>query len=76
MFIHTYCEYWNRGYVVAAFSASEALKLEIKKWCWQTYGSPGHQHLTAETRWLDNVKDGEVLFNNQEDLTLFVLKWS
>ena len=69
MFIHVYNEHWNQGHYVAAFRAGVDTLAEIKQWCYATYGNPGH-------RWIDNVHFGEALFNNQQDLEWFLLRWS
>ena len=82
MFIHTYetnsdfltdspCKY------VAAFKQLTKVDavVEMKKWCWETFGEPGHNHLTFQTRWKDSIEYGEVFFNRKEDLEWFVLRW-
>jgi len=76
MFIHTYDEYWDQGHAVAAFSTSKDAVAEIRKWCYNVYGPPGYNHLTAQIRWKDYIDHGEVLFDKREDLSLFLLKWS
>ncbi len=44
MFIHTYDEYWNQGYAVAAFpTPSIDLIVEMKTWCQKSYGEPGER---------------------------------
>jgi len=71
MFIHTYHEYWNQGWIVAAFARINDVNkfLEMRQWCYDTYGKPGD-------RWKDGIAYGEVLFNAEKDLTLFLLKWA
>jgi len=70
MFIHTYDEYWNQGHAVAAFSIPSIDQIrEMKSWCREIYGEPGD-------RWQDQIIHGEVLFDDRQDLALFVLRWS
>lgn len=70
MFIHTYDEYWNEGWAVAAFKTLPIDKItEIKEWCNKEYGVPGE-------RWKDGIAFGEICFEDKKDLTLFVLRWS
>lgn len=69
MFIHTYEEYQNQGWAVAAFSANIDTLKEIRQWCYSTYGPPGE-------RWEDAIRWGEVYFSDKKDLLLFSLKWS
>ena len=86
MFIHTYetpapvisqfdtevCLWY-----VAAFKQMTKVDevVEMKKWCWQTFGTPEHNHLTFQTRWKDSIEYGEVYFSRKQDLEWFVLKW-
>ncbi len=82
MFIHTYAQPHDwRGdpdttWLVAAFETPRQNRPEITKWCYQTFGPPGMNHLTHQIRWKDSIQYGEVYFSNQEDLTMFVLRWS
>lgn len=71
MKIHTYDEYWNQGWAVAAFPRLYPMDkvVEMKEWCRSIYGEPG-------LRWKDQIEYGEVLFYNYKDLTLFLLKWA
>lgn len=48
---------------------------EIRRWCFETFGPPGPLVNTAETRWIDDVRYGEIVFQREQDLMLFVLKW-
>lgn len=48
---------------------------EIIEWCHTTFGQPGFlQDSTA--RWADDIWYGEVYFRDNEDLMMFVLRWS
>lgn len=71
MYIHTYrCT--NAHWFVAAFAVgmfSQELINEIKQWCSTTYGEAGK-------RWRDDIHNGEVLFRDETDVTLFLLRWS
>jgi hypothetical protein len=80
MFIHTYQQGkdWRDAtpWHVAAFTTPKEYRSEITRWCYQTFGSPGMNHLTKQIRWKDSVHYGEVYFKHEKDLTLFILKWS
>jgi len=79
MMIHHYKRFAPNGikvWYVAAFPAPDQnLTYEIRKWCYEAYGLPGHRPDTIETRWTDDVKYGEVTFERESDLTLFLLRW-
>lgn len=49
---------------------------EIRRWCFESFGPPGYLSHIDETRWQDDVKYGEIVFQREEDLTLFLLRWS
>lgn len=69
MAIHTYDEYWNQGHAVAAFPRPSIDKaIEMKNWCQESFGEPGD-------RWIDHIDSGGVLFNDKQDLLLFMLRW-
>ena len=49
---------------------------EIRAWCVETLGIPGYQEQIDRTRWLDDITDsGTIYLCNDEDLTLFLLRW-
>ena len=48
---------------------------EILDWCLTTFGEPGYQEEIGRSRWLDNTVEGEIMLCNDEDLTLFLLRW-
>lgn len=48
---------------------------EIKKWCIDTYGKSGYREDTWDNRWIDNTKNSEIMLCNDEDLTMFLLRW-
>ena len=81
MFIHTYDlkrdeDGTGEGpWHVAAFTLPKNYP-EIQKWCHVTFGSPGFNHLTYQTRWKDEIFYGEVYFSRKKDLEWFVLRWS
>ena len=61
---------------IAAFRTQPPNKVtEIRKWCYNTYGEPGYRVDSAEIRWQDGVSRGEVLFNREGDLMMFLLRW-
>jgi hypothetical protein len=80
MFIHTYEQVkdWRieTAWLVAAFETPRQNRAEITRWCYQTFGSPGMNTLTKQTRWKDSIQYGEVYFISKEDLMMFVLRWS
>ena len=79
MFIHTYSlkndvngcgsgPYGGGPWHVASF-ARQKNYYEIGEWCYETFGEP-------DFRWADEIFYGEVYFKHEEDLMLFVLRWS
>jgi hypothetical protein len=80
MFIHTYelMKEWGGAtpWLVAAFESPRQNRSEITRWCYQTFGTPGMNHLTQQTRWKDSIQYGEIYFIDQKDLEWFVLRWS
>jgi len=80
MFIHTYQQGidWRGAnpWQVAAFMTPKENRREITRWCYQTFGTPGMNTLTKQTRWKDSIQYGEVYFGSKEDLMMFVLRWS
>ena len=48
---------------------------EIKKWCKKNFGNPGYDEETGSNRWVDNIKQSEIMLTRDEDLTLFLLRW-
>ncbi len=80
MFIHTYEQVkdWRGAtlWLVAAFMTPKENRAEITRWCYKTYGAPGMNTLTKQTRWKDSIQYGEVYFISKEDLMMFVLRWS
>ena len=47
---------------------------EIRAWCYTTFGPPNSLDYTG--RWRDNIWWGEARFRSEEDLLLFVMRWS
>jgi hypothetical protein len=48
----------------------------IRDWCVETLGPAGYQEAIERTRWLDHISEqGEIFLCNDEDLTLFLLRW-
>lgn len=67
----------HRKRYMAAFNTQLPAKtLEIRRWCHETFGPSGHRIDTDEIIWVDDVKHGEIVFDREENLMLFVLKWS
>ena len=48
---------------------------EIRAWCLETLGNSGYQEAIERSRWVDNIDQGELMLCNDEDLTLFLLRW-
>jgi hypothetical protein len=48
---------------------------ELQRWCYETYGPPGFRVNTHDMRWKDAIKYGEIEFEREADLMLFLLKW-
>jgi hypothetical protein len=48
---------------------------EIREWCVTTLGNSGYQEEIGRSRWLDNTEASEIILCNDEDLTLFLLRW-
>ncbi len=71
MFIHTHEDRIYPTWTVAAFSRSTPNVNEIREWCYNAYGHPGY-----EQGWIDMFTYGEVIFQREEDLQLFLLRWS
>jgi hypothetical protein len=80
LFIHTYehIKDWRDAtpWLVATFETPRQNRSEIARWCYQTFGAPGMNTLTKQTRWKDSIQYGEVYFNRKEDLTWFLLRWA
>jgi hypothetical protein len=73
MFIHHYpiprtgCD---RIRYMASFSQVDPKKVKaIRQWCFEAFGQAGG-------RWQDDVYHGEIVFQREDDLMLFVLRWS
>jgi hypothetical protein len=77
MLIHSYQPPY-KDYFVAAFQSPlmPFIELEIGQWCYNSFGPSGYRKGTGEVRWRDDIHYGEVTFSREEDLTLFLLKWS
>lgn len=75
MFIHIYKPPY-KNYHVAAFPMQDLDQQDaIRKWCYQTFGAPGYRTNTADVRWVDYIRYGEVKIEQETDLMLFLLKW-
>lgn len=75
MFIYTYPNPCHLGGYVVAFRLPDQQLESIKEWCYNTYGEPSILY-GPDARWYDGIQFGEILFKNERDLTLFLLKWS
>lgn len=77
MRIHSYQPPY-KDYFVAAFQSPLPIPdaREMGQWCYNAFGPSGYRVGTGEVRWRDNIHYGEVTFSHEEDLTLFLLRWS
>lgn len=48
---------------------------ELYQWCIDTFGQPGYQEEIERSRWVNNFEYSEIMLCNDEDLTLFLLRW-
>lgn len=49
----------------------------VRKWCYETYGTPGLRPESMYTRWHDMILNiGRIYFAREEDVSLFLLKWT
>lgn len=62
-------------YMAAFANPKSTMSDEIRRWCYQTFGEPGHDVDTFYTRWEDNITNGEVIFSRESDLMMFLLRW-
>jgi hypothetical protein len=72
--IYTYPNPFPLGGHVVSFLSFRLID-NIKEWCYNTYGEPGIPTNTT-SRWYDSIKYGEILFRDERDVTLFLLRWS
>jgi hypothetical protein len=77
MFVHHYQSENSRGEpcYIAAFGRPLSEQSDIRRWCYQTYGTPGYRYDDDLTVWKDNIAFGEIEFARESDLSLFLLKW-
>jgi hypothetical protein len=68
--IHTYEEITGSGWTVVAFNQPHKVDdvVAIKDWCYKVYGEP-------MTRWKDSIEYGEVRFEDEKDVMMFILRW-
>jgi hypothetical protein len=83
MFIHTYSIQKdvlhddNSLWYVAAFETLPQDKIiDMTVWCVDSFGNPGFNHLTYQTRWNNGIRYGEIHFDRKSDLEWFMLRWS
>ena len=71
MLIHSYQDTATTRHVASFNSGITKLgwAYDMHKWCVQTFGPEG-------VRWSDQINYGEVIFTNESDLALFLLRWS
>lgn len=75
MIIHRYQPAYKPYYVAAFPMQSVEKSNEIRRWCVETFGQPGLRVDTHEVRWKDEVRYGEVRFDRESDLIMFILRW-
>lgn len=75
MIIHYYKPTY-KNYIVAAFPMQNVdTQLEMRKWCTQTFGPAGYLIDKDIVRWTDEIGFGEIRFNKDSDLAMFLLRW-
>lgn len=75
--MHTYQEPSSRPWVVAFEHTIPKMDSvdQIREWCYNAYGIPARPN-NRDSRWEDDIWWGEIRFKHEEDLMLFVLRWS
>lgn len=85
MFIHTYTrrladELGGGNTHIAAFSnPGTRASLELAAWCSNTFGPSGGNFgdpIEWGYRWRNGIHYGEIEFTDEQDLALFILRWS
>lgn len=59
----------KKEHLMVSFGADVHTCDDIQQWCYDTYGNPGE-------RWIDNIHFGQILFDDEKDLSWFLLRWS
>ena len=67
-----YDEVWH----VAEFLSKKTNRPDITQWCYRAFGPAGYQAMTDEIRWQDSIQYGKIVFSREQDLTMFILRWS
>lgn len=73
---------WNDQELIhtISFESTDLANLDlnaVRKWCYETYGSPGLRPESMYTRWRDfSIQVGRIYFAHEEDVSLFLLKWT
>jgi hypothetical protein len=75
MIIHYYKPPY-KDYHIAAFHSPVENERELGRWCYDNFGPSGYQPDIAQVRWNDNIHYGEIRFDRESDLALFLLRWS
>lgn len=48
---------------------------EIREWCINTFGKSGWREDLERNRWLDDIENNEIVFVDESDFTVFLLRW-
>ena len=65
-----------KNYTTVAFPMQDlATQFQLRNWCYKTFGEPGYKPDTAEVRWVDDIKYGEIRIDRDSDLMMFLLRW-
>lgn len=48
---------------------------EITEWCVKTFGPHGYKEDEGKIRWTNDIESGSITFLQEEDLTMFKLRW-
>lgn len=67
---------WRRVHKIKFASKEFGKNLEVQKWCFNTFGPAGLKFDTMEIRWIDRCVDNQVVFKNESDVSMFMLKWA
>lgn len=75
--MHTYQDQSSGAWVAAFYQPPPKIDYvdQVREWCYNTYGIPARPN-NLDSRWEDDLWWGEIRFKHEEDLVLFVMRWS
>jgi hypothetical protein len=69
----------NKYHFFKLLPRSVGIYTNIREWCIDTFGPApyyyGEEIEDSNFRWLDDLFYGEIYFRDNQDVTLFLLKW-